>query len=201
MTHARLDTARPDGKDPRYLRNAGYALNERARWERVFHDELVHAYAGEPTVLTASLLPQALVDKATQALSALAALPQWASEFVRRRQFSDREPNTLGTPANLSDKDIADALAPTLATAAFSTHVLTLLAARGIEYKAWVTRHDPLVRPTHRDADGQTVRLSEAFMVGGELLQYPADSATASIKEWINCRCVMIGRDAPPSDR
>lgn len=56
--------------------------------------------------------------------------------------------------------------------------------------KEWVMMEDELVRPAHVEAHGQRVALSEAFIVGGESLQYPRDTSMgASLGMIINCRC------------
>jgi hypothetical protein len=59
------------------------------------------------------------------------------------------------------------------------------------ETKTWVTRHDPKVRTTHAQADGQTVSLEQPFQVGDEQLMYPGDRRGV-IGEVVNCRCTMI---------
>lgn len=58
-------------------------------------------------------------------------------------------------------------------------------------YKKWVTQHDFRVRDAHADADGQTVKYDDDFVVGGENLEYPGDP-TGSIENTINCRCFLI---------
>jgi hypothetical protein len=178
--------------NPRYLTDAARSISERHRWENEFRSVLTAALATEPAALTAASLPARLVAKATSMLSAIGDLPGWASEFIRRRQFSDEWVTVLSPQATAAE--VADALAPTLATAAYAQHVLTLLAARGIANKQWVTRRDDKVRHSHHLADRQTVPLSRPFVVGGALMQHPADSRTAPIAQWINDRCVIIGR-------
>lgn len=56
--------------------------------------------------------------------------------------------------------------------------------------KTWVAEEDDKTRPCHRQADGQTRRLSEPFEVCGEQLQYPGDPSAAAANV-INCRCDM----------
>ena len=68
----------------------------------------------------------------------------------------------------------------------------TALGKSGFTRKRWVTMHDDRVRETHAAADGQTVALDEAFIVGGYPMQYPGDR-NAPIGETIQCRCVMVG--------
>jgi len=56
--------------------------------------------------------------------------------------------------------------------------------------KTWVATNDPRTRPTHRAADGQTVPLLSAFIVGGFPLMVPGDP-TGPPEEVINCRCTQ----------
>lgn len=59
--------------------------------------------------------------------------------------------------------------------------------------KTWTTVGDKKVRPTHRQADGQTVPIREPFTVGSSMLQYPSDTSMgAEIKEVVNCRCSAV---------
>ncbi len=56
--------------------------------------------------------------------------------------------------------------------------------------KVWQTVGDERVRVAHRDAEGQSVPVDEAFEVGGERLMYPRDTALgATPGNVINCRC------------
>lgn len=65
--------------------------------------------------------------------------------------------------------------------------------------KTWVATTRPpsseRTRPAHLEADGQTVPLMDAFIVGGERLQYPGDPA-GSPGNVISCRCAPIVRAA-----
>lgn len=63
----------------------------------------------------------------------------------------------------------------------------------------WVTRRDWKVRPTHAEADGQTVGVNDVFMVGGYSLRYPGDG-WAPPHETANCRCFLVGVDAEGRD-
>lgn len=54
--------------------------------------------------------------------------------------------------------------------------------------KTWLATEDERTRPTHRIADGQTVKLTDRFMVGGAPLHFPGDPAGPP-EEIINCRC------------
>lgn len=72
--------------------------------------------------------------------------------------------------------------------------ILTSSALRdqGFTRKRWVTRHDAKVRPTHVEAEGDTVPLDEPFIVGGYPLMYPGERGAPPALV-INCRCTMVG--------
>ena len=60
-------------------------------------------------------------------------------------------------------------------------------------HKTWISRRDTKVRKTHAQhtgADGQTVPVSEPFIVAGVPMRHPGDT-TAPMSLWINCRCWM----------
>lgn len=57
----------------------------------------------------------------------------------------------------------------------------------------WQSMEDDRVRPTHVEADGQTVPIEEPFKVGKYLLMYPGDrSLGAGEEEIILCRCYEL---------
>lgn len=56
--------------------------------------------------------------------------------------------------------------------------------------KRWMAAHDNRTRHYHAEADGQTVKNDEPFIVGGERLMFPGDSSMgASGWNLYNCRC------------
>lgn len=57
--------------------------------------------------------------------------------------------------------------------------------------KTWLATDDSRTRPTHRVADGQTVPVGDAFIVGGVPLRYPGD-VFGTAAEVINCRCTAL---------
>jgi hypothetical protein len=63
--------------------------------------------------------------------------------------------------------------------------------------KTWLSGQDDRVRPTHQDADGQTVPIGGTFQVGDDQLDYPGDPS-GSDEEVINCRCTVIYNDPAP---
>jgi uncharacterized protein with gpF-like domain len=56
--------------------------------------------------------------------------------------------------------------------------------------KQWITVQDDRTRQDHIDADGQTVGMDEAFLVGDNELMFPGDP-DGQAEQVINCRCVM----------
>ena len=56
--------------------------------------------------------------------------------------------------------------------------------------KTWLATDDDRTRPTHHEAEGQTVALEEAFSVGGAPLQFPGDPSGPP-EEIIQCRCAL----------
>ena len=59
--------------------------------------------------------------------------------------------------------------------------------------KVWLATEDAHTRPTHAEADGQTVGMDEPFNVGGSQLMYPGDSSLgADAGEIVNCRCTQF---------
>jgi len=63
--------------------------------------------------------------------------------------------------------------------------------AKGAETKTWRTVGDSKVRPTHVEANGQTVGIGGFFTVGGYLMSYPRDFS-APAKETARCRCMSV---------
>lgn len=63
--------------------------------------------------------------------------------------------------------------------------------SRIVEAKEWLTAKDERVRPTHVAADGQRVGITEKFVVGGHLMDFPGDP-TAPPQLICNCRCTII---------
>jgi len=56
--------------------------------------------------------------------------------------------------------------------------------------KQWLSARDDLVRPTHVEADGQTVEANADFVVGEGTGPHPG--ALSDEGENINCRCVVV---------
>jgi len=79
------------------------------------------------------------------------------------------------------------------------SNATSLTAAQGLGedaplFKTWLATADERTRPDHRAADGQTVPLTESFVVGGDSLAYPGDP-DGSDAQTINCRCTHIYAD------
>lgn len=60
----------------------------------------------------------------------------------------------------------------------------------GATTKTWHTERDKRVRPTHREAESQTVAIWEPFIVGGWELMFPGDETLGAPGEEVDgCRC------------
>lgn len=95
-------------------------------------------------------------------------------------------------------------VARTEVTAAQNVGALAAGAQRAITerqpmVKTWVATTRPpsssRTRPDHLEADGQTVPLTEPFLIGGHRMQFPGDPSGPA-DEVINCRCSLIVRAA-----
>lgn len=85
-------------------------------------------------------------------------------------------------------------------TAIYNVRKLAYQVRNAGSYKKWVAHHDDRTRATHLQADGQTVRVDQDFIVGGYAMGYPGDPR-APAKETANCRCVLVGaRSRKPFD-
>ena len=60
--------------------------------------------------------------------------------------------------------------------------------------KKWVATNDERTRSNHVQANGQTVDMSEDFIVGGVQMGFAGDSKGGA-KNVINCRCVIVYAD------
>lgn len=103
-------------------------------------------------------------------------LAKWIVSNGRQLPFSERLLNTVRTEVN----EIGN--------------LALLNAALGSKKtkKRWKTFGDSKVRPTHKDAAGQTVPIGEPFTVGGYKLMFPCDSSLgAGAEEIVNCRCTV----------
>ena len=56
--------------------------------------------------------------------------------------------------------------------------------------KEWLAAQDERTRETHREANGNIVRMDDTFRVGDSDLQFPGDPS-GSAQEVINCRCTL----------
>jgi hypothetical protein len=75
--------------------------------------------------------------------------------------------------------------------AASVRRVATAFGSANAFARRWQAAEDERTRETHREADGQTVALSEPFTVGRASLDFPGDPSGPP-GEIINCRCTTI---------
>lgn len=77
-------------------------------------------------------------------------------------------------------------------TNVISNNTIRLLKLSGREYtKTWKAILDNLVRDTHEELDGETIKLEDKFFVGGFPARFPRDHSLPP-KEKMNCRCEVI---------
>lgn len=87
----------------------------------------------------------------------------------------------------------ASTIAQTETANAYSNGRHKAMKQAGIQRKRWLTSGNDNVRDTHRAANGQTVGIDEAYIVGGHELMHPGDSSLgAPPEETINCHCISI---------
>lgn len=56
--------------------------------------------------------------------------------------------------------------------------------------KEWITMRDRKVRHSHREIDGKVLKISEQFVVGDSLMNFPRDETfSPSAGQVISCRC------------
>lgn len=141
-------------------------------------------------VTTTEHLLRAVGDRLAEAARTELAAGLDAGENVdqlraRLREAFNREGANLGSVRE-------QRIARTEAGRAWNT--ATLAAAEAMTgpdrpiVKQWVTRHDPRVRETHDEVDGQIRLLDEPFTVAGVQMRHPGDP-TAPAGLVVNCRC------------
>lgn len=85
----------------------------------------------------------------------------------------------------------------THSAASFANHAYHLTVEKDLGtkmLKKWVATNDERTRSTHVQANGQTVDMSEDFIVGGVQMGFAGDSKGGA-KNVINCRCVIVYAD------
>jgi HK97 family phage portal protein len=144
----------------------------------------------------------ARVDRIVASLGT--ALPaRLATPPIRESKATLNDSSTSGTDTSWTADDIsefldgaADTIAESEVVAASNLGPLLGAQAFGASYgaqlvKTWQALHDDKTRPTHADADGQSVLMEDPFDVGGEQLMFPLDeSLGAGPEETRWCRCV-----------
>jgi len=82
----------------------------------------------------------------------------------------------------------AERAARTEGTTAANRGAVSSYEDAGAVGKTWQAEDDSRTRPTHREADGQTVPINQAFKVDGHAAQFPGDPSLP-IDERVWCRC------------
>ncbi|MFC8124430.1 phage minor head protein [Streptomyces sp. NPDC057302] len=136
----------------------------------------------------------------------------WAADAVARMQGSHWAQNVYqhlaGAPPQqwtvlLEDDAHARWLEALTASEMRSAHNAGTLAAAIVRHretpvlKTWRAHLDDRTRPAHVHANGQTVSVTEPFIVDGERLMFPGDPTSASPGNTFNCRCSIRLTPAP----
>ena len=135
------------------------------------------ALAAEYRALIESYYPE-VADEAAGWVNAHSR--QFAVQVTQTR-ISSENPATIG--------DILTAIRTEINSVG---NLALLLAAsnEGKRRKRWKTFGDSKVRPSHRNAGGQTVPIDQPFIIGGYRMMFPGDSSLgAPASEIVNCRC------------
>ncbi len=93
----------------------------------------------------------------------------------------------------------SETIANTETAAAFNYARDKAMREAGVTHKKWLHSMSPLIkepRPTHLEADGQTVPIDEPFDIGGVPMMHPGDES-AGPEQVINCFCISIPVEAP----
>lgn len=106
-------------------------------------------------------------------------------EFV-----SDRAMTAAATP-----DEIAASIAHSTAQTAIEGARLAAAKAVGARVsRTWISRRDEIVRPIHKDADGQIVASTQPFKIDDEFVRFPGDPE-ASARNARYCRCRLLWRE------
>ena len=122
------------------------------------------------------------------------ALQKAVSDAVSSGDSSDLVKQILAASDGVYDEMTttrAKAIARTEAGSTVNYGQQETYKAEGVQSKEWMAVQDDRTRDDHADADGQVVKMDEAFDVGGEDLDYPGDP-DGSAENVINCRCTLL---------
>lgn len=82
----------------------------------------------------------------------------------------------------------SEAIEPEIAGSSVAVGILAGLSLIN-KKKTWRSILNQDTRDWHASADGQTVKISEPFIVNGQKMMYPGDSRNASPSNYMNCHC------------
>lgn len=128
------------------------------------------------------------------ALSGIAAASGYIKGYVKDFAYDVME----STKAHQNDpyyytQDRAMFMAENEANTYFNYSEYFAAIEAGKTMKKWIDIRDKRERETHRQVGGTSKRISEPFMVGGSLMNFPKDSSMgASSSEIVNCRCSIL---------
>lgn len=125
---------------------------------------------------------------------------RWSRSRILQQLSRVLEPSTGTTwprpsdPVGINWDAQVRRIARTEATAAYGFASNRAMAADpDTAQKMWVSAGDRHVRKSHAAASGQTVAVSEPFLVGSAVLMYPGDPS-GPLNETTNCRCVVVAK-------
>lgn len=117
-------------------------------------------------------------------------------DYITQRAEEFTEEVIRPTLENIEDEwylsdDRATALGENEATTILGYKDLQDAIRNGKTKKQWITMRDRKVRHTHREVDGQVLKITEPFLVGDSLMMFAHDAETYSAEmcELANCRC------------
>lgn len=117
-------------------------------------------------------------------------------ESIKAGDSIDTMANKIRETFNDITKGRAKTIARTEAGAAYGQGRQVAMESAGVQWKEWLTSGLPNVRPAHVQANGQRVRVTDKFEVGGEELDSPGDP-NGSPENVINCNCVAVAVPGP----
>lgn len=124
-------------------------------------------------------------------IRAYMGIDKYLDDYIR--EFSTTFLST--TLDNINDawyfsRDRAMFIAENESNNVFSHNEYEQAVKEGKTKKEWITMRDARVRHTHAVVDGRIIGMTEQFVVGDSLMDFPRDTAySPSAKEVIACRC------------
>lgn len=156
---------------------------------QTIYDQLIADWIGRESLRKATLIADTDRDDVLDAINGGLAEGLGTEEIARNiRKVSQLTPFRAATVARTE----------THAAATFGSIESVRQAERELGVvmnKEWLATKDDRTRPEHLAADGQQVETAGKFVVGGEMMDRPGDTAGSSANV-VNCRCAIIYEEA-----